>query len=103
MCKSEIFERIVGVVAEETEIPRERILSKSKNAELVDARYLLVHFLWRRGFHAPVISALMNYSRRPVEKMISQFDLRRRQSSRMFETLLVRIASKLRSYGDRNA
>lgn len=103
MCKSEIFERIVGVVAEETEIPRERILSKSKNAELVDARYLLVHFLWRRGFHAPVISALMNYSRRPVEKMISQFDLRRRQSGRMFEPLLVRIASKLRSYGDCNA
>ena len=103
MCKSEIFERIVRVVAEETEIPRERILSKSKNAELVDARYLLVHFLWRRGFHVPVISDLMNYSRRPVEKMISQFDLRRRQSGRMFETLLVRIASKLRSYGDCNA
>lgn len=42
----------------------------------------------------------MNYSRRPVEKMISQFDLRRRQSGKMFEMLTVRIASKLRSYND---
>ena len=100
MCKSEVFQDILAAVAAETEIPEERILSKAKNAEIVDARYLLVHFLWRQGFHAPVISTLMTYSRRPVEKMISQFDLRRRQSGKMFEMLTVRIASKLRSYND---
>lgn len=94
MCKSELYRQILGTVSQETEIPEERILSKAKNAEIVDARYLLVYFLWRQGFHAPVISSLMNFSRRPIEKMISQFDLRRKQSGKMFEMLLVRIASK---------
>lgn len=88
MCKSELYRQILGTVSQETEISEERILSKAKNAEIVDARYLLVYFLWRQGFHAPVI--------RPIEKMISQFDLRRKQSGKMFEMLLVRIASKLR-------
>lgn len=96
MCKSELCRQILGTVSQETEISEERILSKAKNAEIVDARYLLVYFLWRQGFHAPVISSLMNFSRRPIEKMISQFDLRRKQSGKMFEMLLVRIASKLR-------
>lgn len=96
MCKSELYRQILGTVSQETEISEERILSKAKNAEIVDARYLLVYFLWRQGFHAPVISSLMNFSRRPIEKMISQFDLRRKQSGKMFEMLLVRIASKLR-------
>lgn len=92
MCKSELYRQILGTVSQETEISEERILSKAKNAEIVDARYLLVYFLWRQGFHAPVISSLMNFSRRPIEKMISQFDLRRKQSGKMFEMLLVRIA-----------
>lgn len=80
MCKSELYRQILGTVSQETEISEERILSKAKNAEIVDARYLLVYFLWRQGFHAPVISSLMNFSRRPIEKMISQFDLRRKQA-----------------------
>lgn len=82
MCKSELYRQILGTVSQETEIPEERILSKAKNAEIVDARYLLVYFLWRHGFHAPVISSLMNFSRRPIEKMISQFDIRRKQSGK---------------------
>lgn len=66
MCKSELYRQILGTVSQETEISEERILSKAKNAEIVDARYLLVYFLWRQGFHAPVISSLMNFSRRPI-------------------------------------
>lgn len=53
MCKSELYRQILGTVSQETEISEERILSKAKNAEIVDARYLLVYFLWRQGFHAP--------------------------------------------------
>lgn len=67
MCKSELYRQILGTVSQETEISEERILSKAKNAEIVDARYLLVYFLWRQGFHAPVISSLMNFSRRPID------------------------------------
>lgn len=38
MCKSELYRQILGTVSQETEIPEERILSKAKNAEIVDAR-----------------------------------------------------------------
>ncbi|EDN88236.1 hypothetical protein PARMER_00349, partial [Parabacteroides merdae ATCC 43184] len=86
MCKSELYRQILGTVSQETEISEERILSKAKNAEIVDARYLLVYFLWRQGFHAPVISSLMT-SHDAHREMISQFDLRRKQSGKMFEML----------------
>lgn len=53
MCKSELYRQILGTVSQETEISEERILSKAKNAEIVDARYLLVYFLWRQGISRP--------------------------------------------------
>lgn len=40
MCKSELYRQILGTVSQETEISEERILSKAKNAEIVDARCL---------------------------------------------------------------
>lgn len=38
MCKSELYRQILGTVSQETEISEERILSKAKNAEIVDAK-----------------------------------------------------------------
>lgn len=100
MCKSEVYKWILSVVSEETEIPAKDITSKAKNTEIVDARYLLIYFLFSYGLRAPVIANMMNYSRRPIEKMISQFDMRRKQNGRIFEVLIARIASKLRLHGD---
>lgn len=100
MRKSEVFHQVLSVVSEETEIPEKTILSKSKNTENVDARYLLVYFLSRYGLRAPAIAEMMNYSRRPIEKMISQFEIRRKQGRHIFEMLTVRIASKLRFCDD---
>lgn len=50
MCKSEIFATILQTVSQETEIPPEQILSRKKDEETVDARYLLVYLLTRNGF-----------------------------------------------------
>ncbi len=41
MRKSELFARILQSVVTETEIGAEQILSSNKNAEVVDARYIL--------------------------------------------------------------
>lgn len=38
MCKSEILNRVLDAVAQQTEIPREEILSHSHRKEVVDAR-----------------------------------------------------------------
>ena len=50
MCKSEIFATILQTVSQETEIPPEQILSRKKDEETVDARYLLVYLEILRNF-----------------------------------------------------
>lgn len=46
MSRSELFENILRMVSEETEMPSSQIVSRRKDSETVDARYLLVHFLY---------------------------------------------------------
>lgn len=53
MCKADIFNEIIQIVSRETEIAPKVILSGSKEAEVVDARYLLVYFLLRRASTLP--------------------------------------------------
>ena len=53
MCKADIFNEIIQIVSRETEIAPKVILSGSKEAEVVDARYLLVYFLFKEGFYFP--------------------------------------------------
>lgn len=56
MCKADIFNEIIQVVSRETEIAPKVILSGSKEAEVVDARYLLVYFLFKEGFYPSQIA-----------------------------------------------
>lgn len=48
MRKSELFAQILECVAFETEIAKEQILSKDKFQDVVDARYMLVHFCHKK-------------------------------------------------------
>ena len=76
MCKTEIFADILGAVSKETEIPKERILSESKDAEVVDARYILVKLLTDIGMYPSQIAAKINKTRRAVNYIISNFSSR---------------------------
>lgn len=97
MRKTEIFAQILKAVANETELTQEQILSCCRTAETVDARYILVHLLRRRGLYIGEIARMINFSRRGVEKMLSQFENRREQSGYIFEVTLERIANKVRT------
>lgn len=94
--KTEIFAKILDIVANETELTSEQILSCCRTAETVDARYMLVHLLRREGIYISEIARMMHFSRRGVEKMLSQFDDRLAQSGPLFQITLKRIANKLR-------
>lgn len=74
MYKSEIFNKILQIVSEETEIPVESILSQNKEADVVDARYLLVYSLYKQGFYPSQIACKINKTKRAVNYMISHFD-----------------------------
>lgn len=95
MCKSDIFNQILDVVANETEIERTEILSASKKAEVVDARYMLVYALHQKGFYYSEIARMSNITRQAVSRMILRFDIRYFQGGKIFETTLKRICNTL--------
>lgn len=97
MRKTELFAEILETVANETELTKERILSHDRTTEIVDARYILIYILRRKGFYIGEIAHAIKFSRRAVEKIISQFETRRIQSGRMFEITLKRITNKVRT------
>lgn len=73
MCKSEIFAEILRIVSEETEISTNEILSSSKEADVVDARYLLVHLLYERGFYPSQIALHTRKTKRSINYILSGF------------------------------
>lgn len=73
MCKSEIFAKIINIVSKETEVSVDQILSSDKKMETVDARYLLVFFLFESGMYPSQIAAHIHKTKRAVNYMISNF------------------------------
>ena len=96
MCKTELFNEVLEIVSRETEIPANKIISHDRSAEVVDARYILAYILYRRGIYISTIAEMMGYSRRAIEKIISQFDDRRNRLGGFFELIYKRSANKVR-------
>ena len=76
MCKSRIFAEVLDIVSRETEVPGEQILSSRKDDETVDARYLLVYYLVKKGFSCPNIARLIHKNARTVTHIITNFSNR---------------------------
>ena len=76
MCKSEIFAEILEAVSRETEVSASRILGSSKQMEVVDARYLFVHFLSRSGFYPSSIAEQIHKTKRAVNYILTNFKSR---------------------------
>lgn len=98
MCKTEIFAKILHEVSEETEVPESDIVSGSRSAEAVDARYILVYFLYRRGFYASTIAPFLNCRKRSVNHMMSDFESRMKNSPMMrlcFDRLHVKLGGAI--------
>lgn len=97
MSKADTFNEILEIVARETGIDAETILSPCRRREVVDARYMLVNALHRHGFYNDSISAMMNLSRRAVEIITEQFRDRQEQSGYMFKLTYSRISKQIRT------
>lgn len=70
------FETILDIVASVAEVPSEDILSKSKVAEVVDARHIFVQLLYEQGWYQARIARKMNINEGAVSRMLSKFDER---------------------------
>lgn len=76
MSRTAIFAEILSSVSKETEVPESVIASSARSAEAVDARYLLVFFLWKRGFYPSMIAPYINHRKRSVSRMLADFEHR---------------------------
>lgn len=83
MKKTDIFHITARIISTECEIPVDRILSKSRDVETVDARYLLIYFLSKQGLYPNCIAKLIGRTARSVTGALSKID-DRKQASRYF-------------------
>lgn len=74
MCKSEIFNRILDVVSQQTEIPREQILSSSKSMEVVDARCILFRLLQEQGLYPGQIATQAGKTPAAIRYLLAHFE-----------------------------
>lgn len=75
MSKSrEILTRVVEIVAYETDIPSERIMSRRSDMETVDARWICVKLLNILGYYPSRIAELMHITPRYVQYILSDFE-----------------------------
>ena len=98
MCKSEIFATILQTVSQETEIPPEQILSRKKDEETVDARYLLVYLLTRNGFCSSRVASCVRKDIRTVNLILTRFETRK-SNRKYFGILLDNIKKQLGNKG----
>lgn len=73
---AELADRILSIVAEEMETPKELILSKSRISENVDARHLAIKLLHLKDIYPSRIAAIFGMSPRSVRHVITAFDAR---------------------------
>lgn len=83
---------VLSIVAEETDIPEELILSKSRAAEVVDARHLAIKLLHSKDIYPKRIAEIFGMSPRSVHYVLTAFDGRMRlnRSLRMSYEVLKR-------------
>lgn len=73
---AELTDRVITLVAEDTDMPKEAILSKSRTAEVVDARLLAIKLLHSKDIYPSRIAAIFGISPRSVRHVITAFDTR---------------------------
>lgn len=73
MGKSEDFSKVIKVVTELTEVSEEAILGRSREAEVVDARWMVMYLMREKGYQPKQIAPLVHHPERTVNHAISCF------------------------------
>lgn len=73
---AELADHIIEIVAEELDVPKESILSKSRKAEIVDARHTVAKLLHIRNVYPSRIAEIFGMSPRSIHYVITSFDAR---------------------------
>lgn len=95
MKKIEIFNRVLSLIEDETEVDRNLILSGNKREEVVDARALLIYILHEQGMYPTKIAELSGICARCIPSFILRFK-DRMESRKILGINYERVQKKLR-------
>lgn len=73
---AELTNHILGIVAEELDVPKDSILSKSRKAEIVDARHVAAKLLHACNVYPSRIAQIFDVSPRSIHYVITSFEAR---------------------------
>lgn len=90
---------ILRIIEEETEIPRNDILSKKKQADIVEARCLFFYCLRKVGFYPAQIARMSHMSRQSVSFLLNTFNIKREYSGKMMTIYLSHIRKRMSELG----
>lgn len=80
MNKAEYFGKVIKVVTELMEVSEDSILGKSREPEVVDARWMVICLMKEKGYSARQISELVHHPERTVNHAICNFTERAKYS-----------------------
>lgn len=85
MCKKDLCEQIIVLVAKITEVPMADIMSCNKRSDVVDARYLAIYIMLEKGVKVYHVAAYMNMTERNVYHVQERFNDRKDYGDPMIE------------------
>lgn len=91
---AELTNHIIELVAEELDVPKEAILSKSRKAEIVDARHTVAKLLHARNVYPSRVAEIFGVSPRSIHYVITSFEARI-QTNRSLRNSFAKLAKRL--------
>ena len=91
---AELTSTVLDAVSDELEIAKESILSKSRHADVVDARHMAVRLLHAQGVYPVRIAEILRLSPRNIHYVITSFDARI-QTNRKLRNIYAKLAKQL--------
>lgn len=85
MCKKEVCEQIIALVAKTTDVSAKEIMSHGRRPEIVDARYLAIYVMHKKGIPVNRIAEFMSMTERNVYHVTERFDDRKNYGDPMIE------------------
>ena len=77
---------VLEMVSQQSDIPIEVIISKSRNADVVDARHLAINLLFGLGLYPQQIAKVVHQSTRTIQCAISAFSVRCKANNNLRHT-----------------
>ena len=81
MDKVEYFSKVIKVVTELTEVSEDAILGRSREAEVVDARWMAICLMHEKGYSTKEIAPLMCHPIRTINHALKGFSDRTKYSN----------------------